>query len=288
MTNCEVNHRSVDPSNPGCIVRGYHTSDHCCLHTYLARPGVKRAEQATSTSSCTVCGAYFRDGDIWKHNVTGEHIFVGHTCADKYGMFAERKDWEIWHRMQTKLRSQAAKDKRFKVAALRFLESHPELAVAFRALPTEPPADRSARWRFNVLRDMEAKLNQYGSLSDKQVEFALKLAAEQAVPVAPKPEEVHVAAPVGRVTFTGTVVSTKVVDSDWSRYGVMKMVVKVATPEGVWLCWCTVPSGLAYDERGHELKGQVIEVTATLKPGKEAHFAFGSRPSARLVDAQQA
>jgi len=140
-----------------------------------------------------------------------------------------------------------------------FLASHPGLSEALQA-------------DHRILRDMAARLAQYGSLSDRQVAFALKLAAE----VSSKPAERRVPAPVaaGRQTVEGTVVSLKSYDG---QFGVtLKMLVRVDTPDGSWLAWGTVPSGL--DQAG-VARGDVVRFDAKLALGDEPHFARFSRPT---------
>jgi len=123
----------------------------------------------------------------------------------------------------------------------------------------------------DILADMGRKLARFGSLSEKQAAFAVKLGETVRTWKAQDftKEEAHVPAPEGRVTFTGTIVSIK------EREGYMggveyKMTVKVTTPEGTWLAWMTAPGGTE--------KGQTVNVTATLTRGSDAHFAFGKRP----------
>jgi hypothetical protein len=204
-------------------------------------------------------------------------------CADKYSLFGDRSEWERWHSEQTRLRSLAAKEKRFKKAAHEFLDSQPELKAAFDALPAQEPDPKNPSCYLPdprpvaILRDMLRKLNQYGSLSQAQIDFALRLSAELARPKEEKPEEVHVPAPTGRVEVQGVVVSVKGHESDWGY--TEKMTVKVETPDGSWLCWATVPSCLDVE------RGNRIAFTATLEPGREPHFAFAKRPSkARVVE----
>src|SRR5216683_5848618 len=44
---------------------------------------------------CGICGARFLEGDLWQHTVTGDYIHVGHECANKYAMLANRADFNI-------------------------------------------------------------------------------------------------------------------------------------------------------------------------------------------------
>ncbi len=111
-----------------CPRREHRADGRCCV-TRL-RQTVPFFTGQGGIGKCSVCGASYIHGDVWLHVPSGEHIHVGHDCAGKYSMLCDRRGWEAWHKEQTCLRSQAAKDKRFKAAALRFLEDKPELKAA--------------------------------------------------------------------------------------------------------------------------------------------------------------
>lgn len=307
----------TDPHRPGAIIPSdYHfvlgfgliPAGDPSLGLLPVRFNVDRALELSKTArffehpggargifQCDVCGAHYNHGEVWLHGPTGEHITVGHDCADKYGLLGSRAEWLAWHREQTALRSQAAKDKRFKVAALRFLAGQPELGEALALAdeqvgPALGPAtgarprpltklEQRQDWRVFTLADLRRKLNRFGSLSERQVAFALKLAAEyrEAAAAGEPTEEPHVPAPEGRTKVRGRVVSVKGYDGVWGHQ--LKMTVKVETPGGSWLCWVTVPREFTA-ERGAE-----VEFTATLARGKDEHFAFGKRPTgARVVE----
>lgn len=125
-----------------------------------------------------------------------------------------------------------------------------------------------------VLADMNARLRRFGSLSDPTVAYARKLANDVRNP------ERHVPAPEGRVTVTGTVVSVKWHESNYG--GSYKMTVKVATDDGSWLAWGSVPSKLSGNPEKN-LKGAVVEFTASLTRGKDDYFALYKRPTAAKV-----
>lgn len=238
-----------------------HSGDRCCV--VALRQSGARFFAGGGMGRCSICGASFVYGEVWQHRPTGEYIHVGHTCSDKYGLEMDRSGWEVWHAKQAALRSQAAKDKRFKTAALLFLETEPGLAED---LQLDHP----------ILQDMWGKLHRYGSLSTKQVDCARSIANKIRNPPPPKEQELHVPAPTGRVRFTGRVVSTKVIEGPWGS--TIKMVVKVETPGGCWLSWVTMPKSLSAS------RGDLVELKATLEPGRDAYFAFGKRPSgARIV-----
>lgn len=209
-----------------------------------------------------MCGAYFRNGDVWQHVTTGEMIHLGHDCAEKYGLEADRAAWERWHKAEAEKRSIARIEQKRAAARDAYLAERPELAAA---LQVDHP----------ILRDMAAKLHRYGSLSEKQIAFAVKLAGEAQTKKQAQAEERHVPAPQGRVTFRGRVVSIKTYESDWGPS--TKLIVKMETADGCWLAMVSEPRDL------YALRGDVVEMTATLKTGREAHFALGSRPTGAWV-----
>lgn len=226
---------------------------------------------------CSVCGARFNMGDIWRHTPTGQYIHIGHECAAKYDMVAECEEFE-------EALSRRAKDvlaRQREGARQQFLAEHPGLAEDFEVGKDHP-----------VIADIAASLARYPYLSVKQVALVRKLAAEIRNP--PEPER-HVTAPTGKVEFTGTVISAKVkaYEGTWGIQYRSVVTVKVETPEGSWLAWGTLPKGIDEDFCGtngyklplDEMRGLIVRIKATLEPGKDAHFALMTRPSGSIVDA---
>lgn len=230
-----------------------------------------------SRCNCSVCGAHFRSGEVWFHNPTSQYIFLGCDCAQKYDMIREYEPaWDAAraaHDRATAARRIAEQNREEREA---FLNEHPGLAEAFEV---DHP----------IIRDIAARFKQYRSISDKQVAFVFKLADEVRNPPPPREAEKTVTAPTGRREITGTVVSQKVYEGDWGPS--TKIVVKVETPDGVWLAFGTAPralmdrlSALRWDLTSPEanaatLRGRKVTFTATLKPGRDAHFALFSRPT---------
>lgn len=214
---------------------------------------------------CGVCGAAYIYGDLYRHQMTQALVHMGHDCADKYELIADRRFYER-ELDAAKVRSAkehevALKEERFQS----FCAKHSGLADAFQA-------------QHPVVQDIASKLRKYGTISPKQIELVLKLAQSQAV-------ELHVAAPTGKTTFEGTIVSVKVKNSYWNArssghesYG---MTVKVETSEGSWLAWGTCPAAISSTET---LVGRRVKVTAALKAGRDPHFAIMSRPKVELIE----
>lgn len=230
----------------------------------------RRFARTGSIGKCSVCGAHFIYGDIWRHD-NGEHIHIGWECAEKYAMLVDRSAFE----METSRRKSAAA-----VAGQR--AHNAQLRAAF--LAEHVGLEEALKTPHDIVADIAYRFLQWNTVSDKQIALVMKLAAEAA---APTKKEAHVPAPTGRQTFRGVVVSTK---SQESNYGVeYKMTVKVTTPEGTWLAWGTIPSALLESVpagkhgRIHTLRGLEVEVTATLSRGKDEHFAIAKRPTGRVL-----
>lgn len=205
---------------------------------------------------CVHCG----NGSVrWitavEHKPTSERVVFGAVCTARLG-FADKHAFKL---AQLQARAEARKV-RFTVWTKRqeFLAAHPGLDAAFDSKNT-------------FVQDVMRKLDQYGSLSDAQVNAvfaAVKREAEYAVRRAAETVEVKGQAPSGRQTVTGTVVSLKWHDNDFG--GAMKMVVKLENNSRVWL---TAPSKETLK------RGDLVTVTATFEVSRDdKSFAFGKRP----------
>lgn len=240
---------------------------------------LKRTEKFAVTGSifnCSVCGAHFNEGEIWKHNETQEHIYVGRICAEKYGLMTDRSEYELELGRQ--------KEASAKVIQAKINAEHRE---AF--LKNYPGLEEALAVKHHIIEDIAKGFQKYCSLSTAQMDLVFKLAHEVANP---KEAEKHVTAPQGRVTFRGTVVSTKTYDSMFGQQ--LKMMVKVTTLDGTWLAWGTAPTIRRPGPRLHSTdgiilidKGMELEITATLSAGREPHFALMGRPKAKVIEAQE-
>lgn len=262
--NCELDRKTEHAI-------GQHNPDGRCCVIGLMHVARVRFSDHGHTGKCTICGAVYVHGDIWMHRPTGEHIHVGHTCSDKYSMLADRGDFDAAlasHRQRTAAARLAVENRAERDA---FLAEHAGLAEA---LETD----------HEIVKDIAARFRQYRSLTEKQIALVMKLAAESANPL---PVERNIPAPTGKTTVRGRVVSVK---SQETAYGMtMRMTVKVTTDDGTWLCWGTCPESILAVGRDHIgdaardastwLRGRDVEFTATLKPGRDAHFAIFSRPT---------
>lgn len=263
--DCVTEYRTEIRDADGKLVRivdGAHMAeDRTCCVMGMRAAGLPFAAHG-GAGNCTVCGARFKHGDVWRHTLTGEHIHLGYDCAQKYIMLVDRSEHEL---KLGRLRAAAA------VECLRARKADERTAF----LAKHAGLEEALKLNHRITQDIAARFVRDCELSDKQVALVLKLANEAANP---KPAETHVDAPTGRVTFTGEVVSVKDVEGDWGV--TLKMVVKVRADGGTWLVWVTAPRDIS---REPELRGCTIECTATLTHGKDKHFAFGKRPLAKVV-----
>lgn len=208
---------------------------------------------------CVHCGHNpLRWLTVVKHLLTGDVVVFGADCTKRLE-FVDQKTFKL---AQLQARD-AANKVRIKVWNQReaFLQANPVFAAAIANYTGTNP----------FVKDVVAKLGLYGSLSERQVAAVLKAIARDAEVAAGKAQEaveVKGDAPVGRVTVTGTVLSTKVQESIYGA--TLKMLLKLENNSRVWL---TVP------RKATVTKGDSVTVTATFEVSKDdKSFAFGSRP----------
>lgn len=131
------------------------------------------------TGKCGVCGAVYRYGDLWIH-MTGELVHVGHDCASKYELLANRSEWQLAHERELR---------RMQIARAR------ERNIARRAamFVDHPGLERALTLDHYITRDIARRFTNTGKLSDRQIELLLKLQtesdarAQQALPLGRPP-----------------------------------------------------------------------------------------------------
>lgn len=220
-------------------------------------------------SQCSHCGSHLRYVAWLLHKPTGYVITVGETCLENR---FERATADF-----QRLRRQAKLDRekqRIRTAVNEFVEENPDLAWMGISNP-------EARWsatpmasRDNTfIADVARKLNQYGSLSDRQIDAvrtALQRDVARIAERAARAAEPQVECPEGRYVITGEIVKLKGQETDWGF--TLKMIVKDDRGFRVWM---TVPSSLQPVELGDR-----VTVTATVVASdRDESFGFGKRPS---------
>lgn len=239
-------------------------------------PRFRDAEEANGR--CDVCGSRYTHGGAFVHRPTGQTILVGRDCAAKYGMLVNFAGFDAVKEMAKRATAAALTARRNRTRREAFLAANSGLS-------------ESLTCGHRITNDLSDKLTKYGSLSEAQINLAHKLHSELWCPV--RPREINVPAPEGRVTVRGTIVKADSREGFRGEY-VIKITVKVVTDAGTWLCWGTAPRALLdaahHAARGNAgLKGLEVAFTATLKRGRDAHFALFSRPTGGdIVNAQGA
>ena len=139
-------------------------------------------------------------------------------------------------------------------------------------------------------RSLRRAVIEYGCLTEGQSVAIIQAAARKAEATARRAtdEAAAIAAPTGRVTIDGTIVSVKFKET---MYGdCYKCLVRVATDEGVFKVWMTATDKLiemipsiehgTWSDRAMSLRGRAVRCAVTLKPSNDdKSFAFGSRPA---------
>lgn len=222
------------------------------------------ADWRVKSHRCIHCG----NGSVrWitatRHIPTGDIVVFGSACTDRLG-FANKHAFKL---AQLQARAEARKVK-FTIYNRRaqYLVEHPEVAEML--LHVDDP--QHAKNFF--LKDVLNKLDQYGSLTTPQLGAIVASYAkdnERAEQKAVEALEPKGAAPSGRVTVTGVVLSIKCVDGYMPGTVAYKMLLKLENNAKVWLT-CTDSS----IERGY-----TVIVKATFEVSRDdKSFAFGKRP----------
>lgn len=246
-------------------------SGRCCVIA-LRQSGRKFAPTGT-TGKCSVCGTGFVYGDVWEHGPSGEHIHIGHQCADKYELIADRREFERTLE-GVRVRSAREHEKAMKDEQRQaYIDSVEGLRAAFE---TDHDIVRSIKESFFS--------SKWTSLTPKQERLVLKLYRESLRPKKAEQPKVPAVIASGRQTVEGEVVSVRFKDSYYG--GSFKLTVKVEAEGGVWLAWGTCPSALLDAEGnqgGNRLKGSKVRFDAKLKQGRDDYFALFSRPTKAVV-----
>ncbi len=206
---------------------------------------------------CDICGAWHIEGSVFLHHPSGEAIAIGWQCADKLEL-----DYDESERAKIKGDRKAA---RASVIAKAKKRAHLREFV----MGATDQLLFSLKLDHHITRSIRAQVLRGRTLTQRQIDLVLKLYADDAK------VEARVAAPSReeRIVVEGTVVGLKVHESSFSSS--LKMTVRVTEPNGVWLCWGTVPAGL-----DGPLRGCVVRFTArfTVSPTDES-FSFFRRPT---------
>lgn len=222
----------------------------------------------TNKGRCDHCGAGpLRYGVIFLHVPSNTIVNVGERCAGVLGLSSKTE--------KARRDEHAAAQKR--IALETWLAADPKNTETYEFLTGQIDA---GRFGFNGFYfDLLHKLNRYGSLSEKQVDAALRGrdrdAEFEARKVAEKPASPLVE---GRYEITGEIVSTKSQESDYGW--TWKMLVKMEDGNKVW---GTIPESLFCLDVANA-KGERVTFTATVERSRDdENFGFFKRPTKATV-----
>lgn len=214
---------------------------------------------------CDICGASFIHGDVWEHRESRALILVGHVCATKMDMVANRSEWLAERRSVRRAGWMAARRR------VRWSQMRAQLVE-------RPELGRLLRTDHRIVADMRMRVIAGVRLTDKQMALLEKLAL-------PKVVEPLVPVPAGRFEVEAIIVSTKFVETMYG--GTLKMLIRVEIRDeywgevvGVWKAFGTVPSLLGDRVFKHgPLAGTRVRLRAKFEPSsKDVGFGFFSRP----------
>lgn len=252
---------------------------------YKARLAAALSKLAALASEgrCTHCGAIIRYTAILRFDATGENILVGETCLDNRFALESKAEFDALRKAASEKRAEQRIVTKVSAWLTTLVGAQPEAVIDFLADKHDRKGHSEHLW-YGVTQ-MRYKLWAYGyELSPKQLALVAKclVEAEQApVRIAAKAQaEAEAKAsetmpPTGRVTVTGTILSTKWQDSDYGS--TLKMLVDA----GTYRLWGSVPSKLQVS------KGDQVTFSADVTP-KEIGFGFFKRPTQAKVLASQA
>lgn len=281
----------INPEEYSFVALGYQRQDDI-EDCYAARENMEtlRAHKAATGGTysrhehggnCHVCGASAIYTVVFYHARSNTYIRTGMDCAEKLDMGDARKFRHFVAAIKDARELKAGKTK------ARALLEEAGLSRAW-----EIYANNSAPG--SILHDLVVKLVKYGSLSEKQLMFLVRLVDQH-----DKRDEIKaqrdaekaaaLPCPSGRQKITVTVIKTEYRENNYGE--TLKMLAKHA--DG-WLVWGTVPDALVlvnvqrdgYTEQRGLRRGDVVEFTAAIEPSEnDSKFGFYKRPTKpRIVE----
>lgn len=260
------------------------------------------ASQVELTSfRCDLCGHHLIYNCVVEHLPTGEFFNIGRDCCETIVAVSktalQQASFLINNAIDRQAAGRAAHAARIAGDAneKQFAEANPEAAAAFawaKAFDkTDSLAFNKVSWAVNTLEDIRTQARRKGSLSEKQLSFVLKLHAESLEKLEAAKEQIAktqsaiaagLKAPEGRQQITGTIVSTKNVESDFGTS--TKCLIDLGNGTRVWGSVPVSGLGTEYIAGGHFVscldKGDVVTFTATFEiSSKDVLFGFYKRPS---------
>jgi hypothetical protein len=224
---------------------------------------------------CDHCGARIRYAAYLVHRPTGKVLTVGETCLDNR---FERSS-EEFHAARKAAELDRAQQ-RIKHLRAAFLAEHEDLRDL---IESELPEDAH-----HILGDLRWKAQRYGDLSERQVELARKLLAQDASRRAERAEREAAEPPAvpipAELLGKGAIVEGVVLGITWRENaygGAWKVLLQVPAEGGAFKVWTTAPAAALNDGEAQGLRGRTVRWTGTLElgspryPGEQVDPAFG-------------
>ena len=256
-----ANRDNMNPADWDCIGEYYVGGSEEVAEMYGETPDVLVGHDL---GTCEHCGTHHSHGAGFKNRITGEILAVGRNCAEEFFFFKSTAARKV--AQAAKITAQRAQAAEAKADAHNFLQANQGLAEAFLT-------------DHHIVADIKRQLLKKGHISEKQVKLVFKIAADVAARAAEKanePEPVAIPAELleGRQRFTGVVLGTKWVESDWG--GSVKLL--IADDRGFKL-WGSAP------DTADQFKGAKVAFDARVKASdKDACFGFYSRPTKWAIE----
>lgn len=247
---------------------------------------------------CACCNHNLTYACIVEHAPTGLFYSIGRDCAASIQCLQDNlASADAFITLTAKNRAQIRKNHaealRRDAALERFFEINQDLVAPFAwAQENKASTDRVLAFEIATLNDLRSKARQYGSLSEKQLAFAIRLhdkALEKIEASKAKAEQARsaivagITAPEGRQQVTGTILNIKDVESD---FGVTtKCLIDLGNGTRVWGSLPSSAQGSEYVAASKLWvsaieKGDVVTLTATFEvSSKDVLFGFYKRPS---------
>lgn len=241
------------------------------INEHMVKTGGAYSKHAHG-GNCHICGSVNAIYTVlFHHKPSNTYIRTGQDCAQKLDANISDDTMNAF-RMACKSGMEFQTGKRKAKAFL----GQSQIASCWEIYESDASGNQET-----IVRDIVGKLIKYGSISEKQINFLRSLVtgiADRPAIEAKRSERRHAAAancPSGRVVIVGTILSTKIVPTDFGN--VEKMVV---FSDSGFKVWGTMPGNLAAE------RGDKIEFTGTVTPSpNDAKFGFFKRPSgAKVLD----
>lgn len=247
--------------------------------------GAGPVENFTDLGTCCICGTHFRYGEVWRHEPSDLRITVGHVCARRYGLMASDPEYDRLHAAHIKKIERRKERMRIAGEIKEFMRDRRELFGYLKA-------------DHYIVRDLRLKLKRWGSLTEKQIALAKKIATEQAERQAVEDAKTYVPVPESdkRLTVEGTVLGIKWVEGfGYNASDIPKMIVECDGEGGVFKLYGTMPDSISDEIMKHRDEGAAkceglrdiinrlhprVRFTARLERSRDDdHFGFFKRPT---------